>query len=578
MKKITILTFCFATIFAYGQDFYMYVNGQKRVFDVSTTKMIVKSETLNAADIRNVLQGTTSGNVKNVYELHNQFSLIDMQSMSRDNFMDIKKQWSSKEDIIFVSPVFIDENGRTIGGFTNQILIRLRYDTDKHLIARSVVPFQIKDIKRCDFDKQAFLLTVERGSRKSAMQVANELHRTGLFEYVEPNLIHFLELTTNDQHFQHQWGLHHSTAGIRAPQAWGISTGSNIRIAILDNGVDLNHPDLNLLPGFDATGNNSGGAPIGNLDDFAHGTASAGVAAARGNNTIGIAGVAHSSQVLPVRIATRGWGWTTTESEFIRLGINWARENNADVISMSFSCIETTALNTAIVNAVTIGRSNRGIVLVASSGNGWQAIVRYPARHPSVISVGATDNQGRRASFSDHGPNLDIVAPGVAVWTTGMLGATGYGTVINDGVDGVYFTSYTGTSAAAPHVAGVAALILSANPNLTERQVRDIMESTARKLENYTFDVQRPNGSWNNEVGHGLVDAYAAVRAALAMACTSSFINQTVNSNRTIIGCSTLEVRDVNVTNNARLTIENGGRVSLGAGFRVQPGASLEVR
>jgi hypothetical protein len=294
-------------------------------------------------------------------------------------------------------------------------------------------------------------------------------------------------------------------------------------VAVLDIGVDLNHPDLvnNLLPGFDATGNNSAGAPTGNTGDAAHGTACAGIIAAQANNAIGIAGVAYSCRILPVRITNRSTGWSTTESQFITNGINWARQNGADVISMSFGCIETNALNTAITSAVNIGRNNNGCVLVAASGNGNASTVGYPARLENVIAVGAISQCGQRKSptscdgettwGSNYGTALDVVAPGVKIYTTDIEESAGYNT--SAGTSGNYFANFNGTSSATPHVAGIAALILSVRPDLTQAQVRRAIESTCKKLSGYTYsnNSAHPNGTWNGEVGHGLVDAYAAV-------------------------------------------------------------------
>jgi len=587
----------------------MYVNGQKRTFEVSATKMLVKSETFAATEIQNMMQRTAVGNIRNVYELCSRLTMVDVQSTCVENILELQSQWSSKEGVVFVSPVFVNEMGREIGGFTNQILIRLKNINDYSLLAKIASFHQIKDIVQCEFDELVHLLTLEKGSVKNAMQAANELFRTGLFEYAEPNLIHFIELTANDRHFQQQWGLHHNLFGIRAPQAWTITTGSpDIRIAILDTGVDLNHPDLrpnfvfippnNTVLGFDATGNSSNGAST----DLAHGTASAGIAAARGNNNIGIAGVAHSSRILPVRVATRAVGWDVTESNFIRIGIEWAVANGADVISMSFTCDETDALNTAIVNAASSGRvNNLGTVLVAGSGNVRFFPVAYPAKHANVISVGATDNQGYRAPFSSHGQNLNIVAPGVNIFTTGMLGGADYETVINDGINGVYFTSYTGTSPAAPHVAGVAALILSVNPDLKAQQVRNIIEYTAnRELPNWIIDEIRSNGAWNYHLGHGLVDAYAAVLKALEMICVADFINQPpITTDRTVFGCTDLEVQNIAITNgatltlrargdiylynvtiaeNSRLILNAGGDIIVGGDIIIYAGGELEIR
>jgi subtilisin family serine protease len=409
------------------------------------------------------------------------------------------------------------------------VLIRLKSIQDYPLLVNSIATYNIQSVNLCDFDERTYQLTIDKSSNKNAMQIANELYETEMFEYAEPNLIHFIKFETNDTHFPDQWALNNTgqyggTVGIdiKANQAWTITTGSpDVRIAILDLGVDLTHPDLqaNLLTGFDATGGSGNGAAVNNI---AHGTACAGIAAAIGNNNKGIAGVAYGCKILPVRIATTTSGWTSAESQYIASGINWARSNGASVISMSFTCVETNVLNTAISNAINYGRNNNGCVLVAAAGNSNVSSVSYPARHADVIAVGAISPCGERKSYSscdgeswgsNYGTNLDVVAPGVKIYTTDIQSSAGYNQ--SNGTAGNYYASFNGTSAACPHVAGIAALILSVNPNLTQAQVRQAIESTCTKLPGYGFsnDSNHPNETWNEEVGHGLVNAYAALQA-----------------------------------------------------------------
>ena len=183
---------------------------------------------------------------------------------------------------------------------------------------------------------------------------------------------------------------------------------------------------------------------------------------------------------------------------------------------MSFWCISTNGLITAISNAVTLGRNNLGCVLVASTGNYAPASIFYPANSPNVIAVGSIDRNGRRSSFSQYGSEIDLVAPGRDIYTTCMLGASDY-TIINNGANGVYTSDFTGTSAACPHVSGIAALLISLYRNLTWTQVKYLMVTSCTKLSSYAFsnNPAHPNSSWNNEVGYGLVSAYGALSFAL---------------------------------------------------------------
>ncbi|MBR4511798.1 MAG: S8 family peptidase [Bacteroidales bacterium] len=197
--------------------------------------------------------------------------------------------------------------------------------------------------------------------------------------------------------------------------------------------------------------------------------------------------------------------------------INRAVNKNADVINCSWGISEVSAINSslaapllesAIYNALRNGRNGKGCVVVFSSGNIITGVdespdILYPAYiNDSILVVGAIDSNMVKASFSKYGSKLDVVAPGVSILSTHN----------NNG-----YATWDGTSMAAPHVSGIAGLILSVNPNLTEQQVRDIIESTAQKVGNYNYrpSAAHHNGDWWVEVGYGLVDAYAAVQKAM---------------------------------------------------------------
>ena len=197
---------------------------------------------------------------------------------------------------------------------------------------------------------------------------------------------------------------------------------------------------------------------------------------------------------------------------------------------MSFSCIRTNALDTSMYNAINFGRNGKGCVLVAGTGNKGKYIW-YPATSPYVIAVGAIVHNGERANFSCYGNELSVVAPGLGIPTTDLQGDYGLNYITNVPNDSAY-TDYTnrdytgkfnGTSSACPHVAGVAALMLSVNPNLTQQEVRDIIEKTAQKVRTDLYDYKnysdRPNGHWHEEVGYGIVNACAAVAMAMDTTC-----------------------------------------------------------
>ena len=323
------------------------------------------------------------------------------------------------------------------------------------------------------------------------------------------------ENLTSDRYDHLQWSLNNNgqsfgipDADIDAPEAWNVTHGSNtIIIAIIDEGVDLNHPDLKdkLAAGYDATGNGTGGAPSG---DDAHGTNCAGIAAAITDNSLGIAGVAWEAKIMPIRIAygDGAGGWVTQDS-WIADGINWAVNHGADVLSNSWAGGgASTIITNAIENAKSNGRNGKGAVVVFAAGNN-NSSVEYPAYLSNVLAVGALSPCDERTSptscdgefwwGSNYGPELDICAPGVLMYSTDIQGSSGYS-------DGDYYSKFNGTSSATPVVAGVAALILGLNPNLTATEVENILKTTADDL---------GSSGWDQYTGYGRVNAYKALSA-----------------------------------------------------------------
>lgn len=332
-----------------------------------------------------------------------------------------------------------------------------------------------------------------------------------------------------------------STAGadMRVENAWCYSTGTGIRVAVIDDGVDLTHPDLqaNLLPGFDATGNNSGGAP---LATNGHGTNCAGIIASV-NNTIGTIGVAFNANIIPCRMGTvNAQGQFNTSDTWIANCFTQAVNRGAHVISNSWGGgSASTQITNAINNAVNNGRGGLGCVVLFSTGNN-NAAVQYPATLTSVIAVGAStpcDTRKRSSSNpalvnpgvsadpegvscdgefwwgSNFGTNLDLLAPGVLITTTDNVGGNGF-------VAGDYNDHFNGTSAGCPNAAAVAALILGANNTLTGAQARNILEQSCFKIPNGNFQANvagQPNGTWSTQAGYGRVNADSAVRRAFAM-------------------------------------------------------------
>ena len=381
-----------------------------------------------------------------------------------------------------------------------------------------------------------FMLSCPVDGVYNSLELANIFYESALFACSEPDFL--IQDMLSGEFLNDQWGLRNKGqyggvvgVDVKAVDAWSIASGKGIVVAVVDHGIELNHPDLknNIHPlSYDTETCTSPSIIRGN-----HGTACAGIIGAE-NNGHGVVGVAPNCQLMSISNRL-----VASSSSIMALsdGINWAVQNGADVISNSWRCTPSQLIDDAIENALNKGRGRKGCVVVFASGNSNEAVC-YPANSSAkVLAVGAVTPCGERKSpyscdgenwGSNYGSDLSVVAPGVLVPTTDRRGVDGYNPNepihrgskrSNDYGRYDYTVWFNGTSAACPHVAGVAALVLSVRPELTAQQVKQIIERTARKvrpdLYNYTSVNGHSNGTWNQEMGYGLVDAFAAVQEAL---------------------------------------------------------------
>jgi subtilisin family serine protease len=325
-------------------------------------------------------------------------------------------------------------------------------------------------------------------------------------------------------------------ASMRVDEAWDIATtaGLGVKVAIIDNGVERNHPDLvaNMSPtGFDpADPTNLGDA--GTVEGH-HGTNCAGVVAAVANNGIGVSGVAHRATIVPIQIFT-------TNNAGLASAVDWSWQvGNADVSSNSYGfpgantnpAFDIPVVTDAFNRALTFGRGGKGQVIIASAGNADLPISGYPGRIPGIISSIASNAGATRAGFSQFGGGADIAAPGNQILTTDRRDIAP-----NQGFTGGEYCLIDGTSFSCPNTAGVAALVLGIGPNLTRQEVRAFIEGTGRKVAGggpYICGAE-PNGSWGQQLGYGIVDAYEACRQAASRinnpVCVQQFYAAPVSS------------------------------------------------
>lgn len=316
--------------------------------------------------------------------------------------------------------------------------------------------------------------------------------------------------TPNDPGFSNQWGIHNvgQSGGafdvdMDGPEAWAIDRGDNsIKVVIIDSGIDPIHPDLLQVPGADFTGQGGGGAPVSPCD--VHGTAVAGCVSAIWNNAIGVSGIAPDCPSVSARCFIPDASCTswTSQSSYTVSALNWAVSigarvtNNSNIYGFTSGAIAFAYQNT----------KNQGVVHFASAGNNGTSSIAYPSSLTSVNAVMAINRYGNKASFSDYGNGIAFAAPGEDIFTTDISGSGGY--VFGNNV-WVY-----GTSFASPYCAGIAALVLSADPSLTALEVEAILQSSAVDLGANGYDTT---------FGHGLVNAAAALRTTLGCGGLDAF-------------------------------------------------------
>ena len=380
--------------------------------------------------------------------------------------------------------------------------------------------------------------------------------------YAEPNYIYQAQRVPNDEFFPLQWHY----PNISLPNAWDIETGApGIIISVIDTGARFDHPDLaprltggqfDMISdpqraldgdGIDGSAHDPGDDPLGQFSSF-HGTHVAGTVGAVSDNGLGVAGVNWVSPLMTVRVLGNGGGTVFDITQGVLYSARRANASGqlpasrAHVINMSLGGEGfSQTLADAVADALAFN-----VTVVAAAGNENTDDARFPADLPGVVNVGATDLSGGRASYSNFGIRTDVVAPGGDV--SQDLDGDGF----NDGVLSTHwsesqnapnFNFLEGTSMASPHVAGIASLILSINPNLTPAQVRSTLQSTAIDIGLAGFD---------NTFGFGLVNPVAALLAAGGQGADAPIL--VVSTNQLNFGTSLTQLN---------ATISNGGSGSL---------------
>ena len=431
------------------------------------------------------------------------------------------------------------------GQFTNQLIIKYKEKTEafgnpqsQSQILRLGATAGIRLSYLRNMSGEAHVLTLPSEMPLDEVEeIARTLQQLPEVEYVEPDRRMYHTLMTNDPYLTSNqlWGLN-GTWGVNAPAAWDVTTGSrSVVVAVLDTGI-VSHSDLNanVLPGYDFISEpcgandgdgrdadasdpgdwfNNGDCGYGGSNDPSswHGTHVAGTIAAVGNNALGVVGVAMNTRILPVRVLGKFGGSTSDIADAIRwsagLPVTEApiNPNPAKVLNLSLggwgAC---SATYQRAIDAVVVAGA---VVVVAAGNNSSDAANFSPASCNGVITVASTDINGARSWFSNFDSTVEISAPGSGIWSTLNAGATVPA--------GESYASKSGTSMAAPHVAGVAALILSRYPTLTPVQVSSIIQGSAKPF---------PSTSWCQMmmIGSGIVNAAEALGGVIPQTVTVS--------------------------------------------------------
>ncbi len=518
MKKLCTLIFCFLVLSLQAQDYY-YNGSEKVVTNNSAYSFISFDSPTKLRPIETDFQEVETFPGSDFTILHGENS-----SFSTQRFQD--------NDLSQTVPALILNNDESFVLYpTRTVRVKLK---PEYTISDITDKLNVRDILKTE--ERYGVISIEIKSIHEVIEIANKIYETGIAEYSIPDFYIPIELNTvDDPLFPLQYQMHNTgqvvdgIAGVNdmdcnALEAWDLSLGDNVTVAIIDEGVEAHEDIGNRLIGGFSPRIDGDGTPL--LNNRTHGMNCAGIVGAS-DNDLGIRGVAPNVNFLSVNIFD---GSTAGD---IADGILWAVNNGADILSNSWhlpsACDFTNVdIENALQNAVDNGRNGAGAVIVFSAGNSG-ACVEYPARNPNVTSVGAIDNRGVLFAYSSRGPELDLVAPsgskvgGLGVRTLDRMNDAGL-TMDN------YESNFGGTSAACPVVSGVAALVLSVNPALTQLEVRNILNQTATDM--------GPNG-FDNDFGHGRVNALLAVEEAL--------IGDISISGGTDIACSTNETITFNL-------------------------------
>lgn len=495
--------------------------------------VLLKSKKLVGLKLRQTRGAQDQEFIKDVYHKHlGGFKLVSLDS--DDEVVDNKLDEVRSEDTVEVGThVYYAEGSDTPVIPTGEISITFEDGVSVEEQDIALDEFALELVER---RSPVFLIATVTPNSPNPIKVAQALQATSMVKVAEPDLDIILDdydLTPNDHLFRQQWHLRNNGnvpnsnirlrpgADAKITEAWKTlgNRGSNkVTIAVIDTGFDLTHPDLKskVYRPYDLW-NNSAHISQGDKH-YTHGTPCASVALAAANSS-GIVGAAPNARFMPLNGTS--FSDNMTEKMF-----NYCINNGADIISCSWGTTNPQhrlgyRKEQAIAKAATRGRNGKGAIILFAAGNESKSYLNYYAANPNVIAVGACTSQDRHANYSNQGPEIDICAPSSgdwpilaarAWWDEGYSNQQGHYRYYIDGVSrGNNYKHFGGTSSSTPLVAGICALILSANSDLTAQEVKQILIQTADKIGHSSEYVR----GHSRKYGYGRVNAERAVAEAI---------------------------------------------------------------
>jgi subtilisin family serine protease len=520
-------------------------NGTKHVLHESSDMVAVR--TRNSRDLKSAVTSDKGKKALRNLEIVMEFPEADITVFkTRGTVKDrltarnsARSALKNEPELRFVGKVLVEADGKTMVLYTENIFIKFHDEISIDLCEKILSENNLKVKQRPDYAKNTFFVSAPENTGLRIFEIAGSLLNRKEVELCHPELIRKRGFKTIHPK---QWHLKSSSvngirvnAGVRADKAHKMTLGNNIIIALIDDGFDIDHPEFNqpgkVIYSRDISSNSNDPRPRNPYNN--HGTACAGVAAAAGINA---SGVAPGAILMPVRLVSN-LGSLAEANAF-----KWAADHGADIISCSWGPedgdwsdpddpVHATLVDLpdstrlAIDYAVSNGRSGKGCIITFAAGNGNEDC-RYDgyASYQKVMAVAACNDTGKRSVYTDYGssvwcsfPSSDFGYPPfnhpdpltTGIYTTDRLGKAGYNP------KGDYTDEFGGTSSACPGVAGTSALILSANPELTWLQVREIIKDTSEKID--PAEGKYDSNGHSKYYGYGRVNTEKAVRRALEL-------------------------------------------------------------